>query len=568
MRWYMNLSMQSKLMAAFACMVALMTAIGLTGMQGMNNASRSLNSLYSNEMTGVSMAQDLRSVILDTGRLYRQILLDAGAGPSHDNVAKIDANLAIIDADMQALSRVHLRPGEKEFLDTIRATLPDWKDRLAVTTQSAMAGNLAMARAAAASNGKNAGVLVKSMAGLTKGLDEAANAALKQADRAATRSKALMLFVLVFGIAAGLLMGFVIARMIAAPLSAAVRVLGSVAGGDFTQSLEIDTRDELGRMATALNQAVGGMRVSLHEVRQSADAVTVASRELSSSSSNISAGAQEQASSLEQSSASLSEITSTVQQNADNSQQAARIASSARATAERGGSIVGEAVAAMKKINASSKQIGEILTTIDEIAFQTNLLALNAAVEAARAGEQGRGFAVVAGEVRNLAQRSASAAKEIKGLIQDSEEKVELGTNLVNRSGEVLQEIVAGITQVTHIVDEIAVASRQQSTGISEVGTAVAQMDHVTQSNAAQTEELAGTAEGLSTQAEQLQAMVARYQLGLVSASDAPGLAVVPGGAGKAPTPARGPAKSALVLAKAATPGSARTGTDGGFEEF
>jgi methyl-accepting chemotaxis protein len=229
-----------------------------------------------------------------------------------------------------------------------------------------------------------------------------------------------------------------------------------------------------------------------------------------------------------------------VKQNSDSAQQARQLASGSKEVAEKGGSVVGSAVEAMSEINASSKKIAEIITAIDEIAFQTNLLALNAAVEAARAGEQGRGFAVVAAEVRNLAQRSASAAKEIKALIQDSVKKVDAGTELVNRSGATLGEIVNSVKRVTDIVTEIAAASREQSTGIDQVNKAVTQMDSVTQRNASQTEEMSATAQTLTEQAGQLRDLVSRFKLGNDGAARGPRPAVAAkkGKAGTKPRPA------------------------------
>jgi methyl-accepting chemotaxis protein len=328
---------------------------------------------------------------------------------------------------------------------------------------------------------------------------------------AASRTTLISLAV---GVGLAMFLGFVIARMVARPLAQAVTVLEAIAEGNFTTRLEIDTKDEVGRMSTALNQAVDSIRTALQEVHVTANHVATASQQLSAATEELSSGAQEQASSLEETAASLEEITGTVHQTADNARQANQLAVGSRDTAEKGGQVVSSAVTAMSAINVASKKIADIITVIDEIAFQTNLLALNAAVEAARAGEQGRGFAVVAAEVRNLAQRSAAAAKEIKALIQDSVQKVEAGSTLVNRSGQTLEEIVTSVKRVTDIIAEIAAASQEQSQGINQVNKAVSQMDQIVQENSAQTEELASTAQTLSSQAQQLQALVGRFMLG------------------------------------------------------
>jgi methyl-accepting chemotaxis protein len=289
--------------------------------------------------------------------------------------------------------------------------------------------------------------------------------------------------------------------------------VNALAAGDFTYSVPNLGTDDIGQVAQSLNQAIRAVHATLQGVREVADQVATAAQHLSVASEDIAKGAQEQASSLEETASTLEEITATVKQNSERAQQARQLASGSRDVAENGGQVVGTAVEAMGAINQSSKRIADIITTIDEIAFQTNLLALNAAVEAARAGEQGRGFAVVASEVRNLAQRSATAAKEIKQLIQDSVHKVENGTDLVNKSGQTLQEIVTSVKRVTDIVTEIAGASREQSAGVDQVNKAVTQMDSVTQRNASQTEEMSATAQTLTNQAEQLLHLVAQFKL-------------------------------------------------------
>jgi methyl-accepting chemotaxis protein len=248
-------------------------------------------------------------------------------------------------------------------------------------------------------------------------------------------------------------------------------------------------------------------------VRQGSESVATASAEIAQANHDLSARTESQASALEQTAASMEQLSATVRQNADSAQQANQLAMNANATAVQGGTVVSQVVDTMKHINDSSKRIFDIISVIDGIAFQTNILALNAAVEAARAGEQGRGFAVVATEVRSLAGRSAAAAKEIKTLIGASVERVEQGSVLVNQAGVTMGEVVSAIVRVTDIMGEISAASREQSLGVSQVGEAVAQMDQVTQQNAALVEEMAAAASSLQTQAQELVGTVAVFTL-------------------------------------------------------
>jgi len=337
--------------------------------------------------------------------------------------------------------------------------------------------------------------------------------------------------------------------------------------GDLTKRLDARTKDEMGDLARSFNAFVEKLHDLISHVRATATHVTTTSQQLAAGSEQLSSGAQEQASSLEETAASLEEITSTIKQNADNAKQANQMAVSARDGAEKGGTVVQAAVVSMGEITRASKQIAEIITTIDEIAFQTNLLALNAAVEAARAGEQGRGFAVVASEVRALAQRSAAASKEIKALITNSVAKVEEGGKLVTQSGETLTEIVSGVKKVADLIAEISAASSEQSQGIEQVNKAVTQMDTVTQGNAAQTEELSSTAQTLVAQAEELQAQVARFKLAGTAVSRQP--SAVSSKAGAKVIPLKGKARPRTEDRGPKT--AVATGTDdakGHFEEF
>ena len=290
-----------------------------------------------------------------------------------------------------------------------------------------------------------------------------------------------------------------------------------VAEGDLSKPIQRDYVGTFGNVKNSVNETINNLEKIVVDLREAADVITTASSEISSGNNNLSARTEQQASSLEETASSMEELTSTVRNNADNAQQANQLAASARQTAEHGGSVVNNAIQAMEEINNSSNKIAEIIGVIDEIAFQTNLLALNASVEAARAGEQGRGFAVVATEVRNLAGRSATAAKEIKELIQDSVGKVKSGAALVNESGKTLSEIVNSVKKVGDIISEIAAASQEQSAGIDQVNQAVTSMDEVTQQNAALAEETSAAAASMSEKARDMHQMMNFFKVNQVT---------------------------------------------------
>ncbi len=293
-----------------------------------------------------------------------------------------------------------------------------------------------------------------------------------------------------------------------------LRLAKGLSEGDLTIQVEGEWYGMVHDLAEALNKTVSTLSETMIEINETSASVATAASEISEGNIDLSQRTEQQASSLEETASSMEELTSTVRQNSDNARQANQLAASSREQAEKGGSVIKEAIAAMTAISASSKKVTDIIGVIDEIAFQTNLLALNAAVEAARAGEQGRGFAVVASEVRNLAQRSASAAKEIKELINDSGEKVKEGSMLVDESGQTLEEIVASSKKVGDIISEIAAAGAEQTQGIEQVNKAVTQMDEMTQQNAALVEEAAAASESLDDQAKNLQRLMSFFEVG------------------------------------------------------
>jgi methyl-accepting chemotaxis protein len=354
---------------------------------------------------------------------------------------------------------------------------------------------------------------VGALDGFVKAQEHARDLAKDQAQAQAGRAEMMSYAEMIGVVLISLWLVFILIRSIIEPLNQTVVVTRKIAQGDLTQSIETRRNDEFGVLLRTVNEMNSRLRDLVGQVRTGSESVATASAEIAQGNQDLSARTESQASALEETAASMEELSSTVKQNADNAEQANQLAQTASTVAVQGGEVVAQVVVTMKGINESSKQIADIINVIDGIAFQTNILALNAAVEAARAGEQGRGFAVVASEVRSLAGRSADAAKEIKSLINDSVQRVERGTALVDQAGVTMTEVVSSIRRVTDIMGEISAASTEQSQGVAQVGDAVAQMDQATQQNAALVEEMAAAASSLNGQAQDLVQAVAVFKL-------------------------------------------------------
>lgn len=590
MQWFKNLDARPRLLISFGVLILLTVAMGILSIENLSKANQRVDSLYRIDMVGSTYANQL---VIDVEALRGDDLNAMARAADSSAVASSErdelATMAQLHSDLSAAENLFVNKEGIANLDIVRNALPDYERAQSDLFRSLKAHENASAEAALATVVQYRAVILNA-AKAAKGLKEDhAQSELQANNQAYQASRGLLVAFAGISLGLGLILSFVIARGFSQPLSDAVTALEKVASGDLTADLDIDTNDEVGRMASALNRALANLRSTLKEVTDDAINASSASQQLAAAAQAIAGGAQEQAASLEETSASLEEITATVRQSADNARQASQLASGSKEAAEQGQGVVSNAVTAMAEINAASAKISDIISTIDEIAFQTNLLAVNAAVEAARAGEEGRGFAVVAAEVRSLAQRSAEAAKEIKGLIQDSLRKVERGSELVNKSGETLHAIVSSVKRVTDIVGEIAAAAGEQSTGIEQVNTAMMQMDQVTQSNSAQTEELSSTAESLSEQSGHLMEQVRRFIVSNDakegrSAPQAKKIATVARASAATKTPARfgsrvaaaikkapsaAPAvKSAAALQPVTALASAGEASDSNFEEF
>ncbi|MGK5076431.1 methyl-accepting chemotaxis protein [Janthinobacterium sp. ZB1P44] len=399
--------------------------------------------------------------------------------------------------------------------------------------------------------------------------EQAAQAAT-DAETLSASARASMIALGSVAVLLGAFVAWIITRSITRPINAAVSVAETVASGDLSSHIVVDSSDETGRLLGALKAMNTSLLGVVAQVRHGTDAISTASSEIAAGNLDLSSRTEEQASSLEETASAMEELTSTVKQNADNARQANQLAKSASEVAVRGGSIVAQVVDTMGTINDSSKKIVDIIGVIDGIAFQTNILALNAAVEAARAGEQGRGFAVVATEVRNLAHRSASAAKEIKELIAASVANVDTGSRLVNEAGQTMGDIVDSIVRVTDIMGEITSATHEQTIGIEQINMAIAQMDEVTQQNAALVEEAAAASQSMQEQAGELAHVVGFFKTGnhAVSAPKLTPVRTAPAAAAAkiAPPAARpAPARKAVAAAPARRSNAA---AESEWEEF
>jgi methyl-accepting chemotaxis protein-1 (serine sensor receptor) len=361
---------------------------------------------------------------------------------------------------------------------------------------------------------------------------------------------------LLVGVGAAAYSFFTLRRAIAEPLGEALGAFQAIAAGDLRRPVVVRRNDEMGELLGGVAQMQRSLTETVRSVRSGTESIATATREIAAGNLDLSSRTEEQATALQQTASSMEQLTGTVKQNADNARQASTLAANASEIANKGSSVVTQVVGTMGDINESSARIADIITIIEGIAFQTNILALNAAVEAARAGEEGRGFAVVAGEVRSLAQRSSAAAKEIKGLIDTSVERVQAGSALVDEAGRTMSEIIGAVQRVTDIMGEIAAASQEQSGGIDQVARAVTQMDEVTQQNAALVEEAAAAAQSLEDQAGRLRAAVAVFNLDDAAGAAAP-IQPAQGGRGATPSAAASRAVSRPASRAASRPVSA-----------
>ena len=514
---FSRLRVRQQLYGAFAIVLILTAVVGGTALNGMAHTRAGAEVLASKWLQGVGHLATTRAAVLESRDFEVRHSRTEDRSYHAEYEEKIASAAKTVASAMAAYEGLVAGDAERGLFATFSK---NW-----AAYQQAQQKVVALGRdkkrqdAADVSDGMASMAtdeVINAVDALTKYNFSGGKAAAEQA--AAVYSAAMQVTLALLGAALlfGVLFAYGITRKLLSQLGgeprAAAEIALAVAGGDLTTRIQLKPGDTDSLMAQ-LDEMQRGLVGTVTSVRRGSESVATASKQIAAGNANLSQRTEEQASSLEETASSMEELTSTVKQNTENAKQANQLAAGASEVAVKGGQVVSQVVQTMSSINDSSKKIADIIGVIDGIAFQTNILALNAAVEAARAGEQGRGFAVVATEVRNLAQRSAAAAKEIKELISDSVTKVDNGTKLVDQAGKTMDEIVQAVKRVTDVMAEIAAASQEQSSGIEQVNQAITQMDEATQQNAALVEEAAAATESMEEQAQHLTQAVAVFQL-------------------------------------------------------
>jgi methyl-accepting chemotaxis protein-1 (serine sensor receptor) len=568
---FSNLTIRTRLVATMGIMALLIIVISAAGIYGLRSANASLKEVFSNALPSTQAIADSQ-LSLARARLSLDRAIMHPESNAKENIANAEKDLGDSTGSWQKYLALPQSPEEKQLSDDATAARQKFIDDGLVTMIKLL------------KEGRRQEADTMMMTGI-KSLFQAMNDTAEKLSAYQVRSSSALyedsqsayasqLNLAIGGVVAGLLLvgisAFLLMRAIFGPLNQARGLFAAIAAGNLANRIDITRRDEMAALLGDLKQMQDQLSGTVRGVRDSSGSIETASNEIAAGNLDLSRRTEQQAASLEETASSLEELTSTVRQNSDNARQANQLAVSASEVAAKGGQLVSQVVDTMDSISESSRKIADIIGVIDGIAFQTNILALNAAVEAARAGEQGRGFAVVATEVRNLAHRSASAAKDIKSLIDDSVEKVSSGSALVSATGSTMEEVVASVRRVTDIMGEISAAGREQELGIEQINQAVAEMDTVTQQNAALVEQAAAASASMREQAGAMARMVSVFEL---DKDAAPASALMPAprqpvsvavavaapavkAAGR--SPARPKAARTAAPAKAAAPAAAR----------
>jgi methyl-accepting chemotaxis protein len=513
MKWFSNLKIRIKLVSCFIIVAIFTGVVGFIGISNMNAQNKSANDVFINNFLPSQELAKVQKNLLVIRANYLLMLYEKSADKLGQRVNEIDALTLDIDKSLSNYEKFITTKEDRELFNGLKEDLKVYVNARTEGVNQIKAGKIndaIIGLPAASKTREKVDQVVMQMVDLNVKMADDAN---KQNSKNFRVESTIMLAIIIAGASLAIALGFILASIIGKPLNKLVIVANKIAEGDLDVTIDIDTKDEVGILAASFSKMSNNINEVMSNISSASEQVASGSKQVSDSSMELSQGATEQASSIEELTASIEEISSQTKLNADNANEANELAETAKENAIKGNNQMKEMLRAMEDINESSSSISKIIKVIDEIAFQTNILALNAAVEAARAGQHGRGFAVVAEEVRNLAARSANAAKETTAMIEGSIKKVEGGTKIATETAEALNKIVDGIARVASIVGDIAVASNEQATGVSQVNQGIMQVSEVVQTNSATSEESAAASEELSSQAELLREQVAKFKL-------------------------------------------------------
>ena len=502
---FQNITIKSRLVFVLAFLCLQLVVGGVIGIVSLKFANDDMETLYHERLVAISEINRV-SGLMNRNQILLARAMTADSSKVGGLMSELEANRKHIDALWTAYAKTHKQPGEQQLADQFAAARKAYLDDGLVPAMQAVRGE-DTGHAIELLHGPVSTLLAPTQAAidaLIKLQSDGAKADFERSQNVYVWVRNTCSAAVLLGMLLAIFIGVRLVRAITGPLDEAVRIASAVASGDLTRDIPVRANDETGKLMQALKRMNDSLVDIVGRVRTGTDTIVSASSQIATGNLDLSSRTEQQASSLEETASAMEELNSTVRQNEDNARQANQLALAASDVAVRGGAVVSDVMRTMGAINAASHRIADIIGVIDGIAFQTNILALNAAVEAARAGEHGRGFAVVASEVRSLAQKSASAAREIKSLITDSVSQVEGGTKLAQQAGATMEEVVASVRRVTDMMGEISSASAEQSAGIGEVNDAITQMDQVTQQNAALVEQAAAAAGALQEQAQHL----------------------------------------------------------------
>lgn len=509
-----NLSIGTRLGAGFAGAIVLLVAVAALGVNRITAVSQSTEIILHDRFAKVALSHTIENEVNKQSLALRMALIAKDAEGAKTELLKIEESIPRVNKAVEALKASVRTEKGSAALNAMLAARSAFKDHEYQLTEMIKSGQVDAAREYLAREMlRPQAEYLSAIHGFAKTQTLSMEEFGLEAASSAATTKALMMGLAALAAALGIATAIYLTRSITRPIGEAVKIAKTVATGDLTMDIGVNSTDETGQLLAALKTMATSLSKVVSVVRSAGESIATGAQEIASGNTNLSQRTEAQASNLQQTAASMEQLSSTVKHSADTSRQASELATMASAVAQKGGEVVGQVVATMDDITSSSKKIAQIIGVIDGIAFQTNILALNAAVEAARAGEQGRGFAVVASEVRNLAQRSAEAAREIKTLIGASVDKVEIGSQQVGNAGATMNDIVAQVRKVTALIADISSATVEQTAGIGQVGDAVNQLDQVTQQNAALVEESAAAAESLRQQAGKLVAAVSVFKI-------------------------------------------------------